>query len=206
MICHHSVYLCIQRYTRYVTRYTYVYFDKISVWSLIKIPVEFLTIYKDCNNLLSVLFWRRKCRLEICRWFGQFLPQRREDILGPFFHVLLSPTLSLIYVSVNLCNQAIRELTENFRQFVKCRFQSVNLFFYACKTLKPGLFWYAVDTNLFLLESKKYMLIFFFWWRLWPPITQYLPCQKCLSELKKSRFWPVKRLLLNISLILTCFD
>ena len=53
-----------------------------------------------------------------------------------------------IYVSVNLCNQAIRELTENFRQLVKCLFQSVNLFFYACKTLKPGLFRYAVDTNL----------------------------------------------------------
>ena len=38
-----------------------------------------------------------------------------------------------------------------FRQFVKCLFQSVNLFFYACKTLKPGFFQNAVDTNLFRL-------------------------------------------------------
>jgi len=60
-----------------------------------------------------------------------------------------------IHVSINLWNQAICELTENFRQFVKCLFQSVNLFFYACKTLKPGLFWYAVDTNLFRLESTN---------------------------------------------------
>ena len=60
-----------------------------------------------------------------------------------------------MYISVNLCNQAIRELTENFRQFVKCLFQSVNLFFYAYKTLKPGLFWYAADTNLFRLESTN---------------------------------------------------
>ena len=29
-----------------------------------------------------------------------------------------STNLLYIYVSVNLCNQAIRELTENFRQFV----------------------------------------------------------------------------------------
>ena len=63
--------------------------------------------------------------------------------------------IEYVYVSVNLCNQAIRELTENFRQFVKCLFQSVNLFFYACKTLKSGLFWYAVDTNLFRLESTN---------------------------------------------------
>ena len=61
----------------------------------------------------------------------------------------------LIYFSVNLCNQAIRELTENLKQFVKCLFQSVNLFFYACKTLEPGLFWYAVDANLFRLESTN---------------------------------------------------
>ena len=44
--------------------------------------------------------------------------------------------LSNIYVSVNLCNQVIRELTANFRQFVKCG----QFIFYACKTLKPGLF------------------------------------------------------------------
>ena len=60
-----------------------------------------------------------------------------------------------IYVSVNLCNQAIRGLTENFRQFVKCLFQSVNLFFYACKTLKPGLFWYAVEREPVRLESTN---------------------------------------------------
>ena len=60
-----------------------------------------------------------------------------------------------IYISVNLCNQAICELTENSRQFGKCLFQSVNLFFYACKTMKPGLFWYAVDINLFRLESTN---------------------------------------------------
>ena len=28
------------------------------------------------------------------------------------------PTMKYIYVSVNLCNQAIRGLTENFRQFI----------------------------------------------------------------------------------------
>ena len=59
-----------------------------------------------------------------------------------------------IYVSVNLRNEAIRELTDNFRQFVKCLFQSVILFFYACKTLKPGLFWYAVEREPVRLESK----------------------------------------------------
>ena len=59
------------------------------------------------------------------------------------------------YVSVNLCNQASRELTENFRQFVKCLFQSVILLFYACKTLKPGLFWYAVEREPVRLESTN---------------------------------------------------
>ena len=58
-----------------------------------------------------------------------------------------------IYVSVNLTNQAICKLSENFRQFVKCLFKSVNLFFYACKTLEPAFFWYAADTNLFRLGS-----------------------------------------------------
>ena len=59
--------------------------------------------------------------------------------------LLIYITYIYIYVSVNLCNQAIPELTENFRQFVKLLFKSVNLFFNACKTLKPGLFWYAVE-------------------------------------------------------------
>ena len=36
-----------------------------------------------------------------------------------------------IYVSVNLSNQAICKLYENFRQFVKFMFQSINLFSYA---------------------------------------------------------------------------
>ena len=53
------------------------------------------------------------------------------------------------------CNQASRELTENFRKFVKCLFQSVNLFCYACKTLKPGLFWYAVEREPLRLESTN---------------------------------------------------
>ena len=52
-------------------------------------------------------------------------------------------------------NQAIRKLSENLRQFVKSLFQSVNLFFSACKILKPGFFWYAVDTNLFRLGSTN---------------------------------------------------
>ena len=73
-----------------------------------------------------------------------------EKIVGAHEKLLLH-----VYVSVNLWNQVICELTENFRQFVICLFQSVNLFFYACKTLKPGLFWYAVDTNLFRLESTN---------------------------------------------------
>ena len=60
-----------------------------------------------------------------------------------------------MYVSVNLWNQAICELAENFRQFVKCLFQSVNLFFNACKTLKPGLFWYAVELEPVRLESTN---------------------------------------------------
>ena len=60
-----------------------------------------------------------------------------------------------IYVSVNLCNQAICELNGNFRQFVKCLFQSVNLILYACKTLKPGLFWYAVEREPVRLESTN---------------------------------------------------
>ena len=60
-----------------------------------------------------------------------------------------------IYVSVNLWNQAICELSENFRQFVKCLFQSVHLFFYARKTLKPGLFWYAVEREPVRLESTN---------------------------------------------------
>ena len=99
-----------------------------------------------------------------------------------------------IYVSVNLCNQAIRELTENFTQFVKCLFQSVNLFFYACKTLKPGLFWYAVEREPVRLEStnskknphswnalwwrakpptkKNIYINFFFLWRLWHTIKE----------------------------------
>ena len=66
-------------------------------------------------------------------------------------------TLSLqyVYVSVNLCNQASRELTENFRQLMKCLFQSVNLLFYAYKTLKPGLFWYAVEREPVRLESTN---------------------------------------------------
>jgi len=81
------------------------------------------------------------------------------------------------------------------RQFVKCLFQSVNLFFYACKTLKPGLFWYAVEREPVRLEStnpkknsqtwdalwwgakpstkKKIYINFFFWWRLWPPIKEH---------------------------------
>ena len=57
-------------------------------------------------------------------------------------------------------NQAICELTENFRQLLKCLFQSVKLFFYACKTLKPGLFWYAVERE---------PVIFFFGGGLRPP-------------------------------------
>ena len=60
-----------------------------------------------------------------------------------------------IYVSVNLCNQVIRELTKNCRQFVKYLFKSVNLFFYACKTLKPGRFWYAVEREPVRLESTN---------------------------------------------------
>ena len=79
-----------------------------------------------------------------------------------------------IYVSVNLCNQAIRELTENFRQFVKFLFQSVNLFSYAFKTLKPDFFWYAVDTNLFRIGStnpkKKSQTLNALWWGEKPPI------------------------------------
>ena len=100
-----------------------------------------------------------------------------------------------IYVGVNLWNQAICELTKNCRQFVKCLFQSVNLFFYACKTLKPGLFSYAVEREPVRLEStnpekksqtwdalwwgakppprKKNWYYFFFWWRLWPPIKEH---------------------------------
>ena len=47
--------------------------------------------------------------------------------LGQFRVItVISNILIYIYVSVNLCNQAIRELTENFRQFVKCLFKSVN--------------------------------------------------------------------------------
>ena len=49
----------------------------------------------------------------------------------------------------------ICKLSENCRQFVKYLFQSMNLFFYACKTMKPGFFWYAVDTNLFRLGSTN---------------------------------------------------
>ena len=93
----------------------------------------------------------------------------------------------ITYVNVNLCNEAIRELPENFRQFVKCLFKSVNLFFYACKTLKTGLFWYAVEREPVRLEStnpkkkfpdpgcslmgghslhqKKIIIYIFFWWR-----------------------------------------
>ena len=56
-----------------------------------------------------------------------------------------------IYVGVNLSNQAICKLSESFRQFVKLLFQLANLFFDAFKTLKPGFFWYTVDTNLFRL-------------------------------------------------------
>ena len=52
-------------------------------------------------------------------------------------------------------NKAIPELTENFRQFVKFLFKSVNLFFNACKTLKPGLFWYAVEREPVRLESTN---------------------------------------------------
>ena len=78
-----------------------------------------------------------------------------------------------IYVSVNLCNQAIRELTENFRQFVKYMFQSVHLFFYACKTLKPGLFWYAVEREPVRLEStnpkKNSQTWNVLWWGAKPP-------------------------------------
>ena len=41
------------------------------------------------------------------------------------------------------------------------------LYTYACKTLKPGFFWYVVDTNLFRLGSinpkKKYSPWFYFW-------------------------------------------
>ena len=32
----------------------------------------------------------------------------------------IDKSLMNVYVSVNLCNQPIRELTENFRQFVNC--------------------------------------------------------------------------------------
>ena len=54
-----------------------------------------------------------------------------------------------------MCNRPIRELTENFRQFVKYLLKSVNLFIYACKTLKPGLFWYAVEREPVRLESTN---------------------------------------------------
>ena len=78
-----------------------------------------------------------------------------------------------VYVSVNLCNQAIRELTETFMQFVKCLFQSVNLFFYACKTLKPGLFWYAVEREPVRLAStnpkKNSQTWDALWWGAKPP-------------------------------------
>ena len=77
-----------------------------------------------------------------------------------------------IYVSVNLSNQAICKLSENLRQFEKFLFQSVNLFFYAFKTLKPGFFWYAVDTNLFRLGStnpkKKSQTLDALWWNAKP--------------------------------------
>ena len=59
-----------------------------------------------------------------------------------------------VYVSVNLSNQTVCKLSENCRQFVKCLFQSVNLFFYACKTLKPGLFWYAVEREPVMLHQS----------------------------------------------------
>ena len=85
-----------------------------------------------------------------------------------FFYVHWKQMRCYIYVSVNLCNQAIRELTENFKQFVKCPFQSVNLFFYTCKTLKPGLFWYAVEREPVRLEStnpkKKSQTWYALWW------------------------------------------
>ena len=46
-------------------------------------------------------------------------------------------------------------MTENFRQLLKCLFQSVILFLYACKTLKPGLFLYAVEQEPVRLESTN---------------------------------------------------
>ena len=54
-----------------------------------------------------------------------------------------------------MSNQAICKLSKKCRLFVKSLFKSVNLFFYSCKTLKPGFFWYAVHTNLFRLESTN---------------------------------------------------
>ena len=78
-----------------------------------------------------------------------------------------------INVSVNLSNQAICKLSENFGQFVKFLLKSINLFFYACKTLKPRFFWYAVDTNLFRLGStnpkKNSQTLDAFWWGAKPP-------------------------------------
>ena len=50
-----------------------------------------------------------------------FYSERTESQTDRQNHRTIQYLIS-IYVSVNLCNQAIRELTENFRQFVKCLF------------------------------------------------------------------------------------
>ena len=83
------------------------------------------------------------------------MPGDPSEAACSIFHSFKGGLFHCIYVIVNLCNKAIRELTENFRQFVKCLFQCVILFSYACKRLKPGLFWYAVEREPVRLESTN---------------------------------------------------
>ena len=80
----------------------------------------------------SIMYTTWKLKLNI---FMKYCHRSKYDIWNNFsswdsytlFNKKLIHCFECVYVSVNLWNQAICKLSENFRQFVKYLFQSINL-------------------------------------------------------------------------------
>ena len=115
--------------------YTYIYIYKDNLINKIILRINVWS-YWPCMKCINSNMYKRDHGTSIfCPRIvkntlarSRFWCNKSETFLSWRTHMRRYFFLSA-YVSVNLCNQAIRELTENFRQFVKCLFQSVNLFF-----------------------------------------------------------------------------
>ena len=114
----------------------------------------------------------QKCMyIDVCIYILELVDPSRNRLAStayqkkPGFSVLRAQVCNIKIKNTLFFSKVVRKDPESAEQKEKTIFQIFPIFIFqvyfsdfylhACKTLKPGFFWYAVDTNLFRLGSTN---------------------------------------------------